>query len=405
MKRFLTYTLLLFLFFLGGFPSQAVAKDEPGFVKDELLVQPKAWASKASAQEAFQEHGVQVVGQIHQVRVKRIRVPEHALDKVKDALLKSGRFSFVEKHGKGRGMYIPDDGSYDSQWHLPKIEAPSGWDMNSGSSSEPIAIIDSGVDPDHPDLAEKIIPGKNFLDGSSDTADVLGHGTKVAGSAAAIGDNEIGVAGLAWSNPIMPLVVLSSDNWAYYSHIASAITHAVDKGVRVINISIAGSSSSLTLQNAVDYAWSKGAVIVASAANSSTSTPYYPAACEHVVAVGATDSSDQLASFSNYGNWVDLCAPGTSILSTKNGGSYGSSHGTSFSSPITAGVAALMFSEKPGLTNSELVSLLTSSTDDLGDPGFDSVYGNGRVNAYEAVLAAAGLGEPVSSPTNLRVHQ
>ena len=405
MKRFLTFALLLFPLFFGGSFSHAIAGDKPEFVKDELLVKPKAWASKASAQNALQKHGAQVLDQIQQVRIKRIRVPEHALEKVKTALMQSGRFSFVEEHGKGRGVYIPDDGSYGSQWHLPKIEAPSGWDMNSGSSSEPIAIIDSGVDPDHPDLAEKLIPGKNFLDGSFDTSDVLGHGTKVAGSAAAIGDNEIGVAGLAWSNPIMPLVVLSSENWAYYSDIASAIIHAVDNGVRVINISIAGSSSSSTLQTAVDYAWSKGAVIIAAAANSSTSTPYYPAACEHVVAVGATDSNDHLASFSNYGDWVDLCAPGTSIVTTNNGGGYGSSHGTSFSSPITAGVAALMFSERPGLNNFELVSLLNGSTDDLGDPGFDSIYGNGRVNAYKAVLAAGAFGESVSSPTNLRVLQ
>lgn len=186
----------------------------------------------------------------------------------------------------------------------------------------------------------------------------------------------------------MPLVVLNSDNWATYSDIAEAITYAADNGVRVMNISIAGSSSSWTLQNAVDYAWSKGAVVIAAAANESTNSPYYPAAIEEVVAVAATNSNDGLASFSNYGDWIDLCAPGTSILTTHNGGGYGTWAGTSFSSPITAGVAALMLAENPGLTNTDLVGLLNGAADDLGDAGFDSTYGHGRVNAYNAVLAA-----------------
>ena len=388
MKRVL---VLVSFFALSSFifcSNPAFAKENPKFVKGELLVQPKPWASKASVKAAFKRHGAQVIDEIPQIAVKRLHIPEHALEKVKAALSKSGKFAFVEKHAKAQGVYVPNDDKYDSQWHLPKIQAPSGWDLSLGSSSVPIAIIDSGVDPDHPELSGKLMQGKNILDGSTDTHDVLGHGTAVAGSAAAISDNDQGVAGVAWNNPIMPLVVLSSDNWAYYSDIASAITYAADNGAKVMNISIAGSSSSWTLQNAVDYAWGKGAVIIAAAANESTSTPYYPAACDNVVAVAATDSNDNLASFSNYGDWIDLSAPGTSIVTTNNGGGYGSWYGTSFSSPITAGVAALMFSENPGLTNTDLVSLLNSSTDDLGASGFDSTYGHGRVNAYQAVLAA-----------------
>jgi subtilisin family serine protease len=158
-----------------------------------------------------------------------------------------------------------------------------------------------------------------------------------------------------------------------------------------MNISIGGSSSSSTLQNAVNYAWSKGAVVIACAQNYSTSIPYYPAACANVVAVSATTSSDTLASFSNYGDWVDISAPGASILTTNRGGGYGSWNGTSFSSPIVAGVAALMLSANPFLTNVQVVDLLTHTADDLGASGYDPYFGYGRVNVYQSLLAARAV--------------
>lgn len=391
MKRFLIGVSICALSCFLIFSSPVFGKQKPEFVTGELLVQPKPWVSDAKIKATIKNHGAQVIGEIAQIKVKRIRVPKHAWEKVQTALQHNPQFAFVEKNAVASAAYIPNDEKYSSQWHLPKIQSPSGWDLTFGSDSEPIAIIDSGVDPDHPDLGSKIIAGKNFLDGTSDTHDVYGHGTAVAGSAAALSDNLSGVAGIAWDNPIMPLVVLSSDNWAYYSDIASAITYAADKGVRVINISIAGSSSSYTLQNAVNYAWERGAVIVAAAANYSTDNPYYPAACDNVLAVAATDSNDNLASFSNYGDWIDLSAPGTSIVTTTNGGGYSGKSGTSFSSPITAGVAALMFSANPKLSNADLVNLLAESADDLGAYGFDPTFGYGRVNAYNAVLAALNL--------------
>src|SRR5262249_38944556 len=147
------------------------------------------------------------------------------------------------------------------------IQAPYAWGVTVGASGVPIAIIDSGVDGTHPDLTSKLIPGWNFLNGTSNTADVLGHGTAVAGTAGGATNNATGVAGVTWNNMIMPLVVLNSSDYASYSDIASAITYAADHGVRIINISIGGSSSSSALQSAVDYAWNKGAVVFASAMN------------------------------------------------------------------------------------------------------------------------------------------
>src|SRR6202040_394826 len=137
-----------------------------------------------------------------------------------------------------------------------------------------------------------------------------GHGTAVSGAAAAATDNFIGVAGVSWANPILPLAGLDSSDYALYSDIASAITYAADHGARIASISIGGSTASSTLQSAVDYAWNKGTVIFAAAMTNSNSTPNYPAACNNVVAISATEPSDTLASFSNYGNWIDLSAPG-----------------------------------------------------------------------------------------------
>lgn len=260
-------------------------------------------------------------------------------------------------------------------------------------------MIDSGIDPSNTDISSKLVAGWNFLTGTSNTMDDLGHGTATGGTAAADTNNGVGVSGVAWNNMIMPLVVLNSSNSASYSDIASAITYAANNGVRVINISIGGSSSSSTLQNAVNYAWSKGAVIFASAGNNSSSAPNYPAACQYVVAVSATDVGDVLASFSNYGSYIDLSAPGNNILTTMMGGGYGYWYGTSFSAPIAAATAALVLSVNPGLSASALVSLLEQTSTDLGTPGWDEYFGYGRVNAYNAVVAAGSGGRDTTPPT------
>lgn len=375
--------LAIFLFFLTPL---AFAKGQ--FVNGELLIRQTVKAHQKDVEKALQSVGGDVLEELPQIRVKRIRVSESAMDKIKAALTKNPNFEFVEENFLAQGSAVPNDPSYYSQWHHNTIMTPSSWDYSTGSTEIPIAIIDSGVDPDHPDLVDKLIPGYNFLEHNSDTHDVLGHGTAVAGSAAASGNNSTGVAGVAWQNPIMPLVALDSSNWATYTNIANAIIYAVDNGAKVINISIGGPSSSYTLENAVNYAWNNGVLVFACAQNYNTSTPYYPAACTNAVAVSATDEADNRPSFSNYGDWITLSAPGVSILTTNNGGGYGSWSGTSFSSPITAGVAALVWSANPSLSHHEVLEILKNSADDLGDSGFDIIYGYGRVNAYNAMLEA-----------------
>jgi hypothetical protein len=317
-------------------------------------------------------------------------------DAVRKRLEATGLFEYIERDALAEGAAIPNDPSYPSQWHLPKVQAPAAWDLQQGSSALTIAVIDSGVDTTHPDLAGRLIAGWNFVTNSPDIVDNTGHGTGTTGVVAAATNNATGVAGVNWQSKIMPLVVLDSSNYASYSRIASAIYWAADHGARIINISIGGSMASFTLQNAVDYAWSKGAVVFASAMNNSANVRYYPAACNNVVAVSATDKNDNKASWSNFGNWIALSAPGASILTTARGGGYAYKSGTSFASPMAAAVASLVLSAKPSLAPAELVAALQTNADDLGTPGKDDLFGYGRVNAWKAVSAVIPPSLPVT---------
>ena len=369
--------------------SAALAQDTaPKFVKGTLLVQRREVSGPADWRKAFAAHGAVEESEIPQLRVHVLRVPEQAIDKVRAALMNSGQFEFVERDGIASATAMPLDPMLPSQWHHYKIDMPGAWLTTMGSTTVPIAILDGGLDGTHPDLGSKMIPGYNFVNLSMDTPDLTGHGTKVAGSAAAVTNNNLGVSGVAAYNPIMPIVVMDASNYASYSNIARGINYAADKGVRIINISITGTTSSLTLQSAVDYAWKKNAVVFAAAGNANTTAPGYPAACDKVIAVGSTSSADTRSAFSNYGTWIDVVAPGEAILTTTAGGSYAAVSGTSFASPITAGVAALMLSVKPGLNATQLSDLIRSSSVDLGAPGFDEEFGSGRVDAHRAVLAA-----------------
>lgn len=373
-----------------------------GHVSGRLLAQPVIGANPGNVQVALARAGARLQDTISRLNIHILQVPEPAADQVAAALMKTGLFTFVEPdfvaHGAATAV-VPNDPDYSSQWHLATIQAPYAWGVTTGVSGAPIAVIDSGADGTHPDLSSKLVAGWNFVTGTSTTADDYGHGTAVAGTAAAATNNATGVAGVSWLNPIMPLLVLDSTGSASYSNIASAITYAADHGARVINISLGGSSASSTLQSAVNYAWNKGSVVFAAAMNNSTSTPYYPAACTYVVAVSATEPNDTLASFSDFGSYIDLSAPGDNILTTMNGGGYGYWYGTSFSSPIAAATAALVLSLRPGLSASSLVTLLEQNSDDLGTPGWDQYFGYGRVNAYKAVLAAQSSSVDTTPPS------
>jgi len=238
-----------------------------------------------------------------------------------------------------RQQTLPNDPFY-PQWFLEKIQANVAWSTTTGSSNVIIAILDTGVDATHPDLSSKIIPGRNIYDNNNDTADVYGHGTAVAGVAGAASNNGIGVASVAWGCMIMPVRISDASGMASASDIASGLSWAADHGARVANISyyITGSK---TISSAAKYFQSKGGIVVASSGNYSTlesaqDDPY-------VVMVGATDPQDVLYPYSNGGNNLDLVAPGNNTT-TLSGNHYGTGGGTSFASPVVAGVAALVLS-------------------------------------------------------------
>jgi hypothetical protein len=358
----------------------------PGHVPEQLLVQPKAHVSEAEFQGLVRSHGAMEVGAIHQINVRVLHVPEERLSTVLSALRHNPNIEFAEPDLLVEPALVPNDTYYSLEWHLPKIEAASAWDTTVGTSNIIIAIIDSGVDGNHPDLAPQLVPGWNFYDNNADTSDVTGHGTGVAGNACAAGNNGIGVASPAWNCKIMPIRVADTNGYASTSMIAQGVIYAADNGAKVANASFQITSTA-TLTNAAAYFQTKGGIITVAAGNSGIFSPSPDD--PYLITVSATDANDAVASFSNTGNNIDISAPGVNIVTTVRGGGYGYATGTSASAPLVAGVAALVLSVNPNLSAVQLRSLLEQTADDLGPAGWDPGYGYGRLNAYKAVLAAA----------------
>ncbi len=378
------------LFFgLSIFAGPSLAQGPLDWVADELLVTLRSGVGQERARDIFQRHGAAVIDEIPQIKTHLIRVPTHALEKVQLALSRRPEVEFVEKNFRFAPDFTPNDTYYLNQWHLPQIQSPPAWDIVPGAADVIIAILDSGVDAAHNDLGGKLVAGYNFYDGNTDTRDVYGHGTRVAGAAAAAGNNSIGVAGVAWQARIMPIRVTGTDGWAYTSTISKGLTWAVDNGARVMNLSFAGITGSSTIRSTAQYVADRGGVVVAAAGNCGC-LDSAPEAI-YIVSVSATDSHDDLAYFSSRGEYVDVSAPGSGIWTTSRGGGYASVSGTSFASPVTAGVAALIISANPDLAPLEIMEILENTSDDLGPAGYDTSFGFGRVNAYEAVLAAGGF--------------
>ncbi|MGH2758926.1 MAG: S8 family serine peptidase [Actinomycetota bacterium] len=293
----------------------------------------------------------------------------------------------------------PLDPGYYDQLHLLTSRLPVAWEVTKGSAALDIAILDTGVDLDHPDLDGRLVAGIDVVNNDSNPNDDEGHGTMVAGIAAAETNNEIGVAGVAWNARIMPVKVLGSDGSGTDGDIAEGIAWAVDHGAEVINLSLGGPGDSAPLENAVAYATSHNVVVVAAAGNEGTSEPSMPAAIPDVVAVGATDLNGELASFSNYGSWVDLAAPGTEIISTMmdTTEAYGIGDGTSFASPIVAGVALMVRAKNTSWTPAQIGAKLASSASDRGPDGIDESYGRGLLDAYGAVGGRTAASPPFPS--------
>ena len=309
-----------------------------------------------------------------------LHVPKGQAEGLAKQLEKNPNVGYAEQDMKAQAVDIPNDPDYSSQWGLPKIFAPLAWNVTHGSASTLIAITDTGIDGSHPDLGNKIVARANFT--TDPDIDNNGHGSHVAGIAAADTNNGVGVAGTGYDTKLLSVKVLDSTGSGYYSWIANGITWAADNGAKVINLSLGGTSSSLTLQNAVNYAVNKGVVVVAAAGNNGNSLKFYPAAYTNVVSVAATDSNDHKASWSNYGTWVTMAAPGVNIFSSYQGG-YAYLSGTSMATPFVSGVAALIWSQNPAWSETQVVTKLENSADKITGTGTYWKYG--RVDACNAV--------------------
>ncbi len=282
----------------------------------------------------------------------------------------------------------PDDPLFGTQWHLAKMHVPDAWDR-AHADGVVIAVIDTGVDCGHPDLAAACVPGRNVLDDTSDTQDVNGHGTIEAGAAAAVVDNGVGIAGVAWGARIMPIKAMTDNGSGDTAGIAAGIVWAADNGARVINLSLGGEGAAQVMADAATYAHGRGALLTASAGNMPSGNILYPAGYPEVLGVGATTRADERPSFGNFGPHVDVVAPGVSILTTSVGGGYGPFDGTSESTALASGIAALLIGQNSARTPDDLRRLLQDSAVDLGPPGRDDEFGYGRLDAAAALEAGA----------------
>jgi subtilisin family serine protease len=278
---------------------------------------------------------------------------------------------------------IPSDTLASNQWALPKI----AWDQVYGNVTPQtltsVAILDTGIDGAHPDLIGAIAPGTSIIDDSNGLTDPNGHGTWLAGIVAARTNNGEGIAGVGFSQvQVMPVKVLDADGLGQDADVISGIVWAADNGASVILMAFSNPGFSESLQEAIDYAWSRNVVLVAAAGNDGSNTPTFPAGDRGVIGVSATDSNDNLAASSNYGATVFLAAPGVDILGTYKGNTYVTWTGTSGSAAIVAGSAALMRAVDPTLSNGVIVSRLARTADPAGT---QEQTGNGRVQLARAL--------------------
>lgn len=359
-----------------------------------------AWADDAgrvTAERAMRGRGVSVAKRLYGDRTALVDVPAgEDVDVFASRLERLPGVRYAEPDYPVSIVWTPNDPYFNAvapaltQWGPRRIDAESAWNTALGTGVK-IAIIDTGVDLDHPDLAAKLDTANDydFVNGDTVAQDDNGHGSHCAGIAAAVTNNGTGVAGMAPDATILPVKTLDSAGNGSSAVLAAGIRYAVDRGADVVSMSLGGGSPSQAMQEAVAYAHAHGVVVVAATGNTNSAV-FYPAAYPEVIAVGATDVLDARASYSNKGPEIDVVAPGgtsaNGIISAVIDG-YGVKHGTSMATPHVAGVAALMLSEDSTATPAEITQALTRTSRDLGVPGHDVLTGYGLINAAYALVA------------------
>ncbi|MCO6453522.1 MAG: S8 family serine peptidase [Caldilineales bacterium] len=319
---------------------------------------------------------------------------------------------YVEFDGEVHADFIPNDPYFSNPSYVygpQQIGAPTAWEYTTGSNDVIVAVLDTGIDYSQQEFQGRILPGWDMVNNDSDPTDDHGHGTHVAGIAAASINNAYGIAGMAGNSRIMPFKVLDNSGYGLYSYVANAIRRSVDDGARVINLSLSGTTDSSAMRDAVAYAVQHDVLVVASAGNNGSATPQYPASYDNVLAVGATTNAGTRWALSNFGPNVDVMAPGATIFSTywdaTNGSAFRFMSGTSMAAPHVAGSAALLISLDQTLTMTETRTLLESTALDMGDPGYDSTHGFGLIQIGAAAQTLINSGAtvtatPTSTPTS-----
>nr|WP_238351188.1 S8 family serine peptidase [Kribbella shirazensis] len=302
----------------------------------------------------------------------------------------------------------PNDDYYatDQRSSLSTVRVPEAWDLTKSTGNQIVAVLDTGVDAGHPDLVGHLVPGYNAVSSTRpNPVDDNGHGTMTLGIIAAGANNGIGVAGVGWNVKAMPVKVLDSNGAGYDADIAEGIDWAVAHGAKVINMSLGGPGDNAVLHDAVKRAYAKGVVVVVAAGNDGNDVVQYPAAYPEAIAVGATNAGGALTSFSSYGDWVDVAAPGWNLLSTGSRAltppeyePYWYCTGTSCSAPVVTGIAALVKNKWPTLTAAQVAQRLKVLARDAGPRGIDPYFGHGIVDAYAALGGRWTTDFPMNPP-------
>jgi thermitase len=396
-----------FVFALAAFnlpaPAHGVVADDssqPEVATDRVVVKYRADVSSSQKEDVVNSIDGSVTRQLNS-RVVAVRVDDNQADDAVDQLKDDPRVEKVFADHIVHMSVLPNDpcvsscnldnGNGLSQWYLNKISAPSAWDTTTGSSSVRVAVLDTGVSKTHPELSGKVdyAPNSFASDDLGTTDDDNGHGTHVAGVIAATANDNVSIAGVGWNTRILSVKVLDDTGAGYSSDVADGINYAVGQGAKIISLSLGGSYDS-DIATAVASAQNAGALVVAAAGNSGSTSKEYPAALSGVLAVAATDSNDSLASFSNRGSWVDIAAPGVSILSTCNGSAslcnnhqYANMSGTSMATPMVSAAAALVLAAHPSFSATTISSYLTASADHISASG--SSVSSGRLDIAGAL--------------------
>ncbi|MGD8969735.1 MAG: S8 family serine peptidase [Anaerolineae bacterium] len=419
---FVTGTVLVALLLAVG-TVQAAPREQGGedpavdltapHAPDRIVVKFNEGLSPAQKAQVHAARGAEVSRANPRLGSVVLHVPPGKLASVLAAYQADPRVAYAEPDYIAHIAYEPNDPKFGdgTQWGPQKIQADLAWDLSPGDPSVVVAILDTGVDLDHPDLQSEMWTdpqdgsyGWDFVNDDSDPQDDNRHGTHVAGIAAAATDNGTGVVGVGFSSRIMAVKVADSSGSCYYSNVADGVTYAVDHGARVINMSLGGYYDHSHLRDAVAYAWDAGCLLVGAAGNDNSSISFYPAAYEHVVGVAGTDRYDARYSNSNHGAYISVAAPAVDIYSTfwyndDPAYSYRSKTGTSMAAPHVAGLAALLFAQDGSRTNSDVWSLIEESADDLGSDGWDAYFGFGRINAYQALGTTSTVVDPATGGT------